>query len=150
MAATPSVPVTRRAMDPGISRPLNPYEIVQGSVAESVQLIPSASRTATNYSDRQDNLLSRGVIADISVTTPGTGSVTLSIQRWNPATMTWVDMLATAAIITATTGTLTLFPGAAITANVSANGSLPRGWRVAVTHNNANAITYSVGISTLP
>lgn len=136
-------------MDAGLSRPLHPDEIAQGSVLESVPLIPSASRTVTNYSDRQDNLKSKGVIVDINVTDAGTGSVTLSIQRWNPATSTWVDMLATAAITTATTGTLTLFPGSAVTANVSANASLPRGWRVAVTHNNANAMTYVVGISTL-
>ena len=144
-----AIPTDRHAYDAGRQRTLTKEEILQGSVNESVVLIPSASRTATNASAAQDNLRSRGVIATINVTTIGTGSVTLSIQRWDAALAAWVDMLATAAIITATSGTLTLYPGLTAAANSVASAVLPRGWRVAVTHNNANACTYVVGISTL-
>jgi len=143
------VPTSRRAHDQGRGRVLTAEEILQGSVNESLLLITSASRTATNYSDRQENLRGRGVIATINVTTAGTGSVTLSIQRYDPATGAWVDMLASAAVTTATSASITIYPGLTAAANSVASAVLPRGWRVAVTHNNANAITYVVGISTL-
>lgn len=149
MADPAPVVTTRRATNPATGIPLSALEIMQASCLESVILLPSASRTVTESSVAQHNIANRGVIVDLTVTTPGIGSVTASIERWNPAASAWVVMLTGTAVTTATTASLTLFPAATVTANVSANASLPRMWRVTVTHNNANAITYSVGISTL-
>jgi hypothetical protein len=149
MSQANPIPTDRRAYDAGRGRTLLFEEIQQGSVNESVLLLASAARTATTATDRQENLRQRGVIATISVTAIGTASLTLSIQRWEPASSTWITMLSSAAITTNSVTSLTLFPGAAVTANVSANATLPRSWRVNVAHGNANPATYSVGISTL-
>jgi hypothetical protein len=149
MATNALIPIERRAYDAARQRALHDCEIAQGLVLESVLLLPSAARTATTSTVEQDNLGNRGVIVDLVTTAVGSASLTVSIQRWNPASSSWVTMLVSAAVTTNTTTTLTLFPAATAAANVTANASLPRLWRVTVTHADANSATYSLGISTL-
>lgn len=131
-----------------ISGTLGMEQVIQASVNESFTLLPSAARTATNNSETQHNFRQRGVIVTIAVTAAGTGSITASIQREDPVAG-WVDVLASAAITTDSNTTLTVYPGFTPASNSVANAVLPRRWRVRVAHNNANAITYSVGVSTL-
>lgn len=123
-------------------------QVIQGSINESFLILPSASRTETVEGEMQHNLRQRGVIVTVNVTTAGTGSITATIERWDPANG-WVTVLASAALTTDGAVTLTVYPGFTPSANAVASAVLPRKWRVKVTHNNANAITYSVGISTL-
>jgi hypothetical protein len=148
MAAT--IETTRRATNPATGSPLSALEIMQASCPETITLFPSASRIATVSSEPQHNIGSRGVIVDMTITDAGTATIYVAIERWSEASKTWVAMLTSVSLFsTNTTATLTLFPGATASANVAANATLPRLWRVTVTHLDVNPVTYAVGISTL-
>lgn len=119
-------------------------------ITSSGVLSIAAGVTATQTGPDLDNFLgARGVKVWVVTTAIGTGSITLAIQGKDPASKTYTTLLTGAAIITNTTNVYTLFPGATVTANVSANDCLTDIWRLLVTANNANAATYSVGWSTL-
>jgi hypothetical protein len=113
------------------------------------QLILVGGQTASLNSADQVNPYGRGVVVFINVSLIGTGSITVTIQGKDPASGTYYTILASAAIVTSVFGTLTVYPGAAVTANVSANAVLPRQWRIAVTANNANPVNYSIGASVI-
>ena len=91
----------------------------------------------------------RGLKVILTTTAIGTGSITVSIQGKDPASGTYFTILAGAAVVTNTQNVYTVFPGAPVAANVSANDELPATWRIVVTANNANPATYTVGFSTL-
>lgn len=137
-----------RRVAAAVSGTLGMEQVIQASVNESCLLLALAERTATVNTEEQHNLRQRGVIVTVNVTSAGTGSITATIQRWDPAAG-WVTVLASAALTTDGAVTLTVYPGFTPSANAVASAVLPRKWRVNVTHNNANAITYAVGISTL-
>jgi hypothetical protein len=107
--------------------------------------LASGARTTTQTMADQTNLNKKGIRVVVVTTAIGTGSITCAIQAKDPASGNWVTMLTGAAITTNTTNTYLVYPGAANTANVSANDRLPRTWRLLVTANNANSATYSVG-----
>jgi hypothetical protein len=69
----------------------------------------------------------------------------LTIQGKDRASGTYYTILAGAAVTTNSFNTYSVFPGAAATANVSANDFLPEVWRIITTANNANAATYGIG-----
>lgn len=139
--------ITRR-VQAAVGGTLGMEQVIQGSVNESFPLIASAARTATTTSDEQHNLRQRGVIVTVNVTSAGTGNITATIERWDPVAG-WVTVLASAALTTDGATTLTVYPGFTPVSNSVASAVLPRKWRVKVTHNNANSITYAVGVSTL-
>ncbi len=145
----PQVQSDRNAFDRVRERTMLIEEIIQAEVNYHAVLLTSASRTVTVVTDGQHNLRARGVIVSVNVSNAGTGSITATIQRYEPSTGTWVDMLASVAISTAVRTELTIYPGFTPAANVTASAVLPRLWRVSVAHGNANAIIYSVGVSTL-
>jgi hypothetical protein len=91
----------------------------------------------------------RGLKVVVNVTNAGTGSITVTIQGKDKASGTYYTILASAAIAANGVTVLSVYPGAAVAANVSANDSLPATWRILVTANNANPISYTVGFSTL-
>lgn len=95
------------------------------------------------------NLNARGITVVLDMTVVGTGSVTLTIQGKDVASGKYYTLLAGAAVITNSTNRYTVFPGAPVAANVSANDALPYVYRILVTANNANPTTYTVGYSTL-
>lgn len=118
-----------------------------------VVVFASAAQTTTQTQPDQDNAVLggyQGIAVVLDVTVPGTGSVTLSIQGKDPASGKYYTLLAGAAVTTATTNLYTVHPLVANVANVSASALLPRKFRVLVTANNANAMTYSVGATLLP
>ena len=123
------------------------YETVRGNTDNT--LLASAARTATLQSADQTNYNGRGLHVVLDVTTAGTGSITLTIQGKDALSGKYYTLLAGVAVTTAVTNVYKVFPGAPATANVSANDLLPRTWRIDVTHNNANSITYSVGASVI-
>lgn len=137
-----------RRVQAAVSGTLGMEQVVQASVNESCILLPSLARTETNQTEEQHNLRQRGVIVTVGITSAGTGSITATIERWDPVAG-WVTVLASAALTTDGNTTLTVYPGFTPSTNAVASAVLPRKWRVKVTHNNANTITYSVGISTL-
>lgn len=116
---------------------------------EAVNFPPQTAQTVGVNGVDQTNYNSRGVTVVVVTTAIGTGSITVTIQGKDQASGTYYTLLAGAAIITNTTNRYTVFPGAVVAANVSANDALPYQWRIIVTANNANAATYSVGGSTL-
>ena len=118
------------------NRDLNTSEILSG-----------VGQTTSQNSADQTNADGRGVKVFVNVTSAGTGSITASVQAKDPASGTYVTLLASAAIVANGLTLLTVYPGLPATANVSANDVLPRQWRVSVTANNANPVNYTVGAS---
>ena len=58
-------------------------------------------------------------------------------------------LLKGAAVIANSTNIYRVYPGLTAAANAVANDILPRTFRVTVTANNANSVTYSVGATVL-
>lgn len=108
-----------------------------------------AGATTTQTGPDVNNANARGVKVVVTTTAIGTGSVTVSIQGKDLASKAYYTILAGAAVVTNTTNVYTVFPGAPVASNVSANDQLPDTWRILVTANNANPATYTVGWSTL-
>jgi len=91
------------------------------------------------------NPYGRGVKVFVNVTAAGTGSNIVSIQGKDPASGAYYTVLASAAIIANGLTVLTVYPGLAAVANLTANDALPRQWRVLVTAGNVNPVNYTVG-----
>lgn len=121
-----------------------PRTTATGSLA-----IAAGATTTQTGPDIENNLGARGVVVVVDTTVIGTGSITLTIQGKDRVSGKYYTLLASAAIVTNVTTAYAVFPGATVTANVSANMGLPDVWRLLVTANNANAATYTVGFSTL-
>ena len=124
-------------------------QAVKPIVNSSTTLLASAARTTTQTSADLYNPYAQGIKVTVDVTTAGTGSITCTINFKDPASGKYVNLLTGAAITTAVTNTYTIFPGATVTANVSANDQLPLVFQIVITANNANTITYSVGYNLL-
>lgn len=115
---------------------------------EAKTVLASAVRAATNNSGEQPNNIARGLDLIIDMTAvPGVDTVTFAIEGKDPASGKWYAILASAAIVAVSTVVLRVFPGATVTANVSANAMLPRAWRVVATHSAGTNFTYSVGVN---
>lgn len=112
-----------------------------------VTVLASDARTASSDSPEVLNENGRGVDVIIKVSAvPGGGvSATFTIQGKDPVSGDFYTLLASAAITATGTTVLRVFPGATVTANVSANAALPRVFRVSVAHSDAGSFTYSVG-----
>lgn len=115
----------------------------------STGAITVTAATTTQTGPDVVNTGARGVRVTLVTTAIGTGSITVTIQGKDRASGTYYTLLVGAAVVTNTTNHYTVFPGATVTGNVSANDCLPYFWRVLVTAGNANAATYTVGWSTL-
>lgn len=104
---------------------------------------------ATTTQTTQDFRNEWGKSAEIyvNVSNAGTGSVTITVQGKDPTSGTYYTVLSGAAITTNSFTKYQIFPGAPVTANVSANDIMPFTWRIIMTANNSNAITYSVGVT---
>lgn len=113
-----------------------------------VTLFPSAARTATTLnSTDQVNNAGRGVTCVLDTTVYTSGNVTLTIQGKDGASGKYFTLLAGAAVSSVSTNVYKVFPGAPVTANVSANDQLTRAWRVTLAGAASPNATYSVGCS---
>lgn len=114
-----------------------------------LRVLESSSRTTTAQGTSADlrNENMRGVHVVLDVTVPGTGSVTLTIEGKDAVSGEYYTILAGAAVTTDSTNVYKVYPGLTAVLNATASDIIPHQWRVKVTHNNANAITYSVGAS---
>lgn len=116
-----------------------------------ITILASAARTTTQTGADTENIHCSGIILVLDMTNVAAGpSVTLSIDGKDPASGKYFNLLTGAAVTTASTNVYWLFPGAVVTANVSANMVLPKIWRTVVTANNANSGTYSLGAVLVP
>lgn len=133
-----------------MATPVTPVDQVGTPIQNNdVTLITAVAATTTQTGADQINTAGRGVKVVLDMTTVGTGSVTLTIQGKDVASGKYYTLLAGAAVVTNSTNVYELYPGLPATANVSANTTLPRTWRVVATANNANAASYTVGASVI-
>lgn len=107
-------------------------------------MLASAARTATNSTSAQTNINHRGLHLAINVTSAGTGSITVKVEGYDAVPADYYTVLEGTAITTTGKTVLKVYPGITASANAAACDVLPPTWRVTVTHNNANTITYSV------
>lgn len=113
-------------------------------------ILASAARTATTNSADQTNHNGRRLLLAVNVSNAGTGSITPSLQIKDSISGNYVTVWTAAAAVTTVTTTTYYFADGAATAagdsftEVRSIGLASRDWRVVVTHNNANSITYSV------
>lgn len=113
-------------------------------------LFASAARTASANGDDQLNRYYRGVeiVVDVTVV-PGVDTATFTLEGKDPLSGKYYTLLASAALVATGTVVMRIYPGAATTANLSANLVLPRAWRVKTTHSAATSFTYTVGANLL-
>lgn len=118
---------------------------------EARTVLASAVRAANNDSGEQGNNACRGVDVVIDMTVvPGVNTVTFTVEGKDAASGKWYPLLVSAALVATGTVVLHIYPGATVTANLSANANLPRSWRVRAVHSAATNFTYSVGANLLP
>jgi hypothetical protein len=118
-------------------------------VHEGVAL-PSQARTSSVDSADLTNPGAGGLAVFIDVTAvSGSPSVVFTIQGKDPASGSYYDLLASAAITAVGFTVLRVHPALTAAANLIAKDALPKTWRIRATAANASSITYSVGYSLL-
>ena len=97
-------------------------------------------------SEELHNFGARGVDIFINTTSTGTGTVTVKLQKKDPASGTWFDIAGatSAAVADDADAYFTVYPGIAETANVSISDHIGLIWRAHATVATAN-VTFSVG-----
>jgi hypothetical protein len=116
----------------------------------AITVLASAARTTTQTQADQTNLSGKGITIVVDVTTAGTGSITMTINVKDSVSGKYITLLSGAAITTNSTTRYRVYPGLTAAANSVASDVLGRTWRIVITHNNANTITYSVGAEVIP
>jgi hypothetical protein len=112
-------------------------------------ILISGARTTTQTSSDKTNTAARGIRVVLDVTVAGTGSVTLEIDAKDATSGKYTPLLTGAAVTTNSTNVYVVYPNLTPVANSIASDVLPTTWRVVITANNANSVTYSVGSSYL-
>lgn len=129
------------------------YDIQRNNIQGT--LLASAARTATTMSANQTNYNARGlhVTLDISVAS-GAGGLQVRVQGIDIASGNFYSLNgAPTAIVATGTYDYEFYPGVSgvVAGSNNVNGrtstSLPRIWRLTVTHGDASSYTYSVGYS---
>lgn len=114
-----------------------------------VSLLASAARTTTQTGADTTNYNGVGILITVDVTSAGTGSITPKIQG-KDANGIYFDIWTAAAAITANgTKTYAIHPGSATAGNLTEaiQQFVPRTFRIVITANNANSVTYSAAYS---
>jgi len=114
---------------------------------DNITILTVAAQTTSQNGADQTNYNARGAKVYLNMTNVGTGSVTLTIQGKDPVSGSYYTLLTGAAVVTNSFNVYEVYPGVAVTTNVSASTTLPRTWRVITTANNANATTYTCSVS---
>jgi hypothetical protein len=114
----------------------------------SNQKFAAAIRAATFVGDDNARIPGNvGILVALDVTlVPGVDTVQLVIERKFALSGKYVQVLAAAARAGTGTDVLTVYPGVAAVANVSANDALSDIYRVRVIHSAATNFTYSVEV----
>lgn len=118
------------------------------AVNDTLQLLASGANPAAGNSGDLDNPDCRGVVVVVDITAFTSGSITVIIEGKDPVSGKYYTLLSSAALAAAATTTLTVYPGAVVTANVSANANLPRIYRVRWTVSSP-VLTVSIGSNRL-
>jgi hypothetical protein len=113
---------------------------------EEATLLASGARTTTQTGADITNYNGiAALIVVLDVTSAGTGSITLTIEGKDSASDKYYTILSGVAVTTNSTNRYRVGPNLAAAANSVAQDYLPRVFRITVTANNANSVTYSVG-----
>jgi len=117
----------------------------------SNQSYASAVRSATFVGDDNKKVPgNHGCIAILNVSAvPGVDTVQLVIEGKDPVSGAYYTVLSAAARVATGTDVLQVQPGGPVTANVSANASLPDTYRIKVTHSAGSNFNYSVSVTEL-
>jgi len=121
--------------------------------AQTSIALQSAARTAAIssapvYTGQHHGVNVYAVLSSVTGTTPTIG---INIERKDPASGIWATLLGTVATGANTTYVLTIFPGATVTANVSANQHPGQNLRVTtVLGGTVTSYTLSVAFELLP
>lgn len=108
--------------------------------------LANSGNVTINSADQQ-NAFSRGAIVVTNLTDVVAGNVTVKVQGKDTASGVYYDLLDSAALSGNGTTVQTVYPGAPVTANISADSPLPATWRVqAIVSSNGN-VTGTVGAS---
>jgi hypothetical protein len=118
----------------------NPVNFIQRG-----SLFPSGSQgAATYYSTEYENLHNTGIILFLNVSA-GTGTLTPTLQAWDPGTQSWVDY---GSAFTAQTGVgarmYRLYPHLTASAGLDVPAPLPARWRLKSVVTTA-AVTATIG-----
>lgn len=117
----------------------------------SNQSYASAVRSATFVGDDNRKVPgSRGCKVTLNLTAvPGTDTVQPIIEGKDRVSGAYYPILTGAAQVATGVYVLTVLPGAAVTANVSASDALPDTYRVRVVHSAGSNFTYSLSVDEL-
>ena len=119
----------------GIAPPVYLVDAVSGSPIynqDGIVLLKSAVITANSNSEIQANNFARGIKVYIAPGAFGSGAsaITVSIQGFDPVSLSTFTMLTSASLTASTFAVLTVAPGITAASNVSISDVLPRSWRV--------------------
>ncbi len=108
-------------------------------------VLASASRSSDTNSSDQTNYNAKGVIITIDLTILNSTSLTFTITYKDSLSGKYQTLLASTALVGTGTTSLTIYPGATVTANLSLSMPLPRIYRIqSVRGGTPGADTYSI------
>lgn len=111
----------------------------------------TAASSGVNSAD-QTNLSGRGInlVIDVTAISGTSPTLTVTLQGKDTASGQYYTILASAALTATGVTVLQVFPGAAVTANVSANAQLPRTWRISTAIGGTTpSVTATIGASVI-
>ena len=112
-----------------------------------ITALPSAARTVTTSSANLVNHNDRGAHFIINLTAGGPVDIDPFIEAVDETSSVFYTLLTGTNIAALGTVVLKVYPGIAGIVGGSAVDILPRLFRIRLVHNNANSVTYSVGVN---
>lgn len=112
--------------------------------------LTTGARTTTQTGTDITSGGQKGLRVLTNITSAGTGSITITIQCKDDTSSSYFDLINSGALTANGLYSLMVYPGIDAVANVAANTTGARSYRIVSTHNNANSMTYSVGYTLLP
>lgn len=130
----------------GVADTANRNGILFESAARTESADPHGLGAGVYVTEEIHNFGAKGVDIFLVSTSSGGGTVTVKLQKKDPASGTWIDLTSGATAAQADPGSaiLTIYPGIAETANVSVSDHLGLIWRAHATVATAS-VTFSVG-----
>jgi hypothetical protein len=123
----------------------NPYFPVNNDLGAIITLT-AASANATSAQLSSAGARGVRVVVDITAITGSSPTLTVTIKNYDRASNSYYTVLASAALTATGFTELTVYPGATVTANVSANDHLAQLWEVtAAIGGTTPAVTATIG-----
>lgn len=117
--------------------------------SDGIILLASGAVIVNGNSADQTNLGARGIKLFIATGAFGASEATMTVivQGRDPVSGTYYNILTSASLTASTFTVLSVYPGLAVTANVSANDVLPKTWRAIWTASNWGTGGSTLGIA---